>query len=83
LLIGDREVEKHLANPNRPERKSIMNLQKHMEAIFIGALTFIAVGTTLLENLPEAEARTAQAVDSPIATPTQMAVVVIHAPRRA
>jgi hypothetical protein len=83
LLNGDREVEKHLANPNRPERNSIMNLHKHMEAIFIGALTFIAVGTALLENLPEAEAKTVMPAASPIATPTHMAVVVIHAPRKA
>lgn len=56
-----------------------MNVQKHMEAIFISVLTIIGLGTLTMENLPKAVAKAP--IASNIGTPTGMAVVVIRAPR--
>ena len=58
-----------------------MNIQKHMEAIFISVLTIIGVGTLAVENLPKAVAKPSAPIARNIGTPTSMAVVVIHAPR--
>jgi len=57
-----------------------MNIQKHMEAIFISVLTIIGLGTLTAENLPKFFDK-APAVAGTVASPTNMAVVVIRAPR--
>ena len=58
-----------------------MNLQKHMEFIFICVLTIIGLGTAVVENLPHAVAKTPVAIASNNAAPANMPVVVIRAPR--
>ncbi|WP_395408158.1 hypothetical protein ACHMW6_16540 [Pseudoduganella sp. UC29_106] len=58
-----------------------MNIQKHMELIFVSVLTILGVGTLAMENLPKAFAKAKPAVANDIGTPTNMAVVVIRAPR--
>jgi DNA-directed RNA polymerase subunit H (RpoH/RPB5) len=58
-----------------------MNIQKHMEAIFISVLAIIGLGTLTMENLPKEVARAP--IASNIGTPAGMAVVVIRAPRAA
>jgi hypothetical protein len=57
-----------------------MNVQKHMELIFISVLAAIGLGTLVAENLPEDLAKTSLPVARNIGTPTSMAVVVIRAP---
>lgn len=59
-----------------------MNIHKHMEAIFVGALAVAGLGSYLLDSLPEAQARPAAVPqERMIATGGQMAVVVVKAPR--
>jgi len=58
-----------------------MNIQKHMEMIFICVLTIVGLGTAILENLPEAVAKTPLPIASFTATSAGMPVVVIRAPR--
>jgi len=58
-----------------------MNIHKHMEAIFVGALAIAGAGTIAIDSLPRAEARpAAQAmpVARNIATPGSMAVVIVR-----
>lgn len=58
-----------------------MNIAKHMEAVFIAALVFAGSASTVIENLPQAQARTGATAASSIATPTRMAVVTVCAKR--
>lgn len=58
-----------------------MSIQKNMEVIFVTALTAVGLGSYLLDNLPEAQAKTQLPIARNIATPTTMAVVIIKAPR--
>lgn len=57
-----------------------MNIHKHMEAIFLVVLAVVGLGSYLIDQLPEAQARVPVVVARNIATPTTMAVVVIHSP---
>ncbi|MGO4378006.1 hypothetical protein [Pseudoduganella sp. RAF53_2] len=57
-----------------------MNIQKHMEAIFISVLTIIGLGTLATENLPKVFEK-APVAASTMASPSNVAVVVIRAPR--
>lgn len=59
-----------------------MNIHKHMEAIFVGALAAVGLGSYLLDSLPEAQARPAPLPrERLVATPGNMAVVIVKAPR--
>jgi uncharacterized integral membrane protein len=59
-----------------------MNIHKHMEAIFLVVLAVIGVGSYLLDELPEAQAKLPLAVVAHnIATPGTMAVVIVKAQR--
>jgi hypothetical protein len=58
---------------------NIMNIHKHMEAIFVVTLAVIGVGTLVIDSLPEAVARTAAPVARNLATPGAMAVVIVRA----
>jgi len=61
-----------------------MNIHKHMEAIFVGALAIAGAGTIAIDSLPRAEARPAAQpapVERNIGTPGHMAVVVVHGHR--
>jgi hypothetical protein len=60
-----------------------MNIHKHMEAVFVVTLAVIGVGSYVVDSLPQAEARPSLPVARDIATPDQMAVVIVHAPRAA
>jgi hypothetical protein len=64
---------------------NIMNIHKHMEAIFVVTLAVIGVGTLVIDSLPEAAARpaapVAHKVANKLATPGTMAVVIVRAPR--
>jgi hypothetical protein len=64
-----------------------MNIHKHMEAIFVGALAIAGAATIAIDSLPRAEARpAAQAAQAApalpaarnIATPGSMAVVIVR-----
>lgn len=61
-----------------------MNIHKHMEAIFVGALAIAGAATIAINSLPRAEARlAAQAAPAlpaarNIATPGSMAVVIVR-----
>lgn len=61
-----------------------MNIHKHMETIFVGALAIAGAATIAIDSLPRAEARpAAQAAPAlpaarNIATPGSMAVVIVR-----
>jgi hypothetical protein len=69
----------HIENPNA--RRNIMNITKHMEAVFVAALAFAGSASYLVESLPEAQARVEAPLASSIATPTKLAVVTVTAKR--
>jgi len=54
-----------------------MNIHKHMEAIFVIVLAVIGLGSYLVDELPEANAKTPAPVARDIGTPASMAVVII------
>jgi hypothetical protein len=59
-----------------------MNIHKHMEAIFVGALAVVGLGSYLLDSLPEAQAQPGVVLkERLIAVPGRMAVVIVKAPR--
>lgn len=60
-----------------------MNIEKHMEAIFVATLAVLGAGALAFDSVPEAQAKPAPApvVERAIATPGTMAVVVVRAPR--
>ena len=53
-----------------------MNFHKHMEAIFVGALVAIGVGSFAFDSLPEAEAKASAPMAREAAAPSPRAVVV-------
>jgi hypothetical protein len=58
-----------------------MNIQKHMEAIFITTLAVVGAGSLIIDRLPDAEASTARPavpVENNIGTPGHMAVVIVR-----
>ena len=66
-----------------------MNINKHMEVIFITTLAVVGTGSFLTDRVPEAEAKPAGSaipVARNIGTPGHPAVVIVRAsrePRRA
>ena len=66
-----------------------MNIQKHMEAIFITTLAVVGAGSIVIDRLPDARASTVRPVvpaENAVGTPGHMAVIVVHGrklPRRA
>ena len=55
-----------------------MNIQKHMEAIFITTLAVVGAGSFIIDRLPDAEARPALPAAQPIGTAGHMAVVIVR-----
>jgi hypothetical protein len=41
---------------NQPLKGNIMNIHKHMEAIFVVALAVVGFGTMAIDSMPEADA---------------------------
>ncbi|MGZ5200558.1 MAG: hypothetical protein ACXWC4_12370 [Telluria sp.] len=66
---------------NQPLKGNIMNIHKHMEAIFVVTLAIIAVGEFFFDSVPDADAKTSIAVASDTARPAAMPIVVVHAPK--
>jgi hypothetical protein len=66
---------------NQPLKGIIMNIHKHMEAIFVVTLAAIGVGAFALDSVPEAEAKAVTAQARDVATPGTMAVVIVRAPK--
>jgi len=63
-----------------------MNINKHMEVVFITTLAVVGTGSFLADRLPEAEASQAKAavpVARNIGTPGHPAVVIVRASREA
>ena len=58
-----------------------MNIRQNMEVIFVVVLAAVYLGSLVLDQLPDAEAKPAAPIARNIATPTTMAVVIIKAPR--
>ena len=58
-----------------------MNIMKHMEAVFVVALSVAASGSYLLDAIPEAQARSYSADAAMIASGDKMAVVTVSAKR--
>lgn len=69
-------------HPKPDLKEYIVNVHKHMEAIFVTILAALGLGSFALDYLPDAQAKPPVAVERNIATPTSMAVVIIRAPRR-
>ena len=58
-----------------------MNIQQHMEAIFVTTLAVVGAGSLVVDRLPDAEASTARPavpVANHLGTPGHMAVVIVH-----
>jgi hypothetical protein len=69
---------------NQPLKGNIMNLHKHMEAIFVVALATAGLGSFAIDGMPEASARAPVMRD--VAAPSGQALVLCApkaAPRRA
>ncbi len=60
-----------------------MNIQKHMEAIFITTLAIVGAGSIVIDRLPDARATPAVPVANPTGTPGHMAVVIVRGKRGA
>lgn len=60
-----------------------MNIQKHMEAIFITALAIAGAGSIVIDRLPDARATPAVQVANSIGTPGHMAVIIVRGKRDA
>jgi hypothetical protein len=60
-----------------------MNMQKHMEAIFITTLAIVGAGSIVIDRLPDARATPAVPAANPIGTPGHMAVVIVRGKRDA
>ena len=58
-----------------------MNLMKHMEAVFVVAMSLAVSGSYLLDAIPEARARSYQAGAAMVASGDKMAVVTVSAKR--
>ena len=61
-----------------------MNIQKHMEAIFITTLAVVGAASLVIDRLPDAQARPAAAplpVENNVGTPGHMAVIIVHGHR--
>ena len=60
-----------------------MNIQKHMEAIFITTLAIVGAGSIVIDRLPDAQATPAVPVANNIGTPGHMAVIIVRGKRPA
>lgn len=63
-----------------------MNIQKHMEAIFVTTLAVVGAGSVVIDRLPDAQATPVRAtlpVENLVGTPGHMAVIVVHGHRQA
>ena len=58
-----------------------MNVMKHMEAVFVVAISLAVSGSYLLDSIPEAQARTYTADAAMVASGDKMAVVTVSAKR--
>ena len=58
-----------------------MNLMKHMEAVFVVAMTLAVSGSYLLDTIPEAHARSYSADAAMVASGDKVAVVTVSAKR--
>ena len=58
-----------------------MNLMKHMEAVFIVAMSVAVSGSYLLDAIPEAHARNYSADAAMVASGDKVAVVTVSAKR--
>ena len=73
---------------NQPLKGNIMNIHKHMEAIFVVAFTVVVLGTSAFDSTAQAGAGSAAPVIRDVAaTPADAAAVACaaqaQAPRRA
>lgn len=55
-----------------------MNIQKHMEAIFITTLAVVGAGSLIIDRLPDAAAKPVLPAAQAIGTPGHMAVVIVR-----
>jgi hypothetical protein len=67
---------------NQPLKGNIMNVHKHMEAIFVVALASVGLGAYALDSMPEAGASASAPVMREAAAPASQALVMC-APRAA
>jgi hypothetical protein len=70
----------------QPAQGNHMNINKHMEVIFITTLAVVGAGSFLADRLPDAEANTAGSampVARNIGMPGHPAVVIVRAAREA
>ena len=58
-----------------------MNVMKHMEAVFVVAMSLAVSGSYVLEAIPEAQARNYSADPAMVASGGKMAVVTVTAKR--
>lgn len=58
-----------------------MNVMKHMEALFVIAMSLAVSGSYLMEAIPEAQARNYSADTAMVASGGKMAVVTVSAKR--
>jgi hypothetical protein len=79
-------VGKTSAHPPTSKQGNHMNINKHMEVIFITTLAVVGTGSYLADRLPAAKAGPAE-TDVPVArnigTPGHPAVVIVRASREA
>ncbi|ALK94972.1 hypothetical protein AB595_00520 [Massilia sp. WF1] len=70
---------------NQPLKGNIMNIHKHMEAIFVVAFTVVVLGTSAFDSTAQAGAGSAPVIRDVAATPADAAAVACaaQAPRRA
>jgi hypothetical protein len=61
--------------------RTIMNIAKNMEAIFVAALAFAGSASFVADTLPAAQAHTQSTVARSVGTATHMAVVVVSGKR--
>jgi hypothetical protein len=79
-------VGKTSAHPPTSKQGNHMNINKHMEVIFITTLAVVGTGSYLADRLPAAKAgpaETAVPVARNIGTPGHPAVVIVRASREA
>jgi hypothetical protein len=62
-------------------RRTIMNIAKHMEAVFVAALAFAGSASLVADTLPAAQAHAQAPAASSVGTASHMAVVVVSAKR--
>lgn len=58
-----------------------MNIMKHMEAVFVVAISLAVSGSYLLDSIPEAQARAYSTDSAMVASGDKMAVVTVSAKR--